>query len=167
MKIKANFEFEIAREFETKTRLQLKTKFYKYHTEKDRKGFKHGIIPNALVLNPQQLNNGTFNVFAIDTWYAVYCRGFYVTIEQSGTHQIVGPHAAKLHLQIYGGNTSRVGKFAWLGTTQFIFPFFDQIKLHICLRRAIRLREFFCTERCENELIEISQPNISKTEGIL
>lgn len=164
MKIQKPFEFEVAREFKTRSRLQLKTKFYRYHSEIDAKGFKHGLQPNTLVLNPSLLHNDT-NTFAIDTWYAIYCRGYYVTIEQSNYHPILGPHVAKLNLQVYGGTIRRLGLFVWLGTAQINFSFFDPNQLQIKLKRAIRLREYFCCERNEDELIEMSEPDVAKSEG--
>lgn len=144
------FDFELEREVPTKTVLQLKTRFYKWHTDKTQKaGWPHpvlkGMDPIALELNPTLLESA--DPLAGDKWFAVYYRNYFVTIEQSVSHPLQGPHVAMLHI--------KAAKLVWLGTMQLMFQFFNEDKLRICLRRAIRLREYFTSERTENMPVEL------------
>lgn len=151
-----DFEIGIARDSDLRSVLELRTKFFKYHTEKDGK-LKRGIDPIALVLSPPKYVDES-DPFATETWYAVYHKNFYVTIEQSHVAPISGPHKAQLHIQIYPGKGGRPGKHEWLGTATFSCVFTSEERIRIALRRAIRTREYFVGEKVEEMLINMNPP---------
>lgn len=130
--------------------MELRRKFFQYHTQTNRfDGVKTGCNPNALVLNPIQ------NEHNINTWFAIYCRKYFVTVQQSVTNPLSGPHVAKLFIKIPGEFGSY--RSEWIGTAQFVRPFFNEEELRIALRKAIRTRQYFCSEEVES--IELYIPS--------
>lgn len=152
-----DYEIEIAADKNLKSVLELRTKFFKFHTTKDAEGIKKGIEPIALVLNPPKYIDES-DPFVIETWFAVYHKNFYVSIEQNHVSPIRGPHKATLNIQLYPGKSGRPGKHEWLGTTTFSCVFSSEERIRIALRRAIRTRQYFVGEKIEEMLINMNPP---------
>lgn len=159
MKIKYELGFEVETETEAKSIKELRKYFFKYHTEIV-KGKPKGVNPNAFVLNPELYIPASSSD---DIYYVVYCRGYYVTIERN-PQDIKGPHAAKLQLQVYAMKGNHEGKIVWLGTAQFDGNFFNEENIKIQLKRAIRLKEYFVSEKTAEIVIEITEPNDTHIE---
>lgn len=155
-KIPFTMGMEISKTYEIKSIQRIRRDFFKYHVVNEGKK-RVASRPNALVMNPPKVVR-IEDEFSQDIWIAVYCRGFYIQIEKN-IHKIGGPHAAKLFIQVYPGKVgSHQGKFVHLGTTQFMFNFFDKKKLQKKLSKALRFREYFATENLEETLIEFDEP---------
>lgn len=159
-KIPKEFGLEISKTYPVKTIEQIRREFFKYHTYKEtlstgKRTFASN--PNALVLNHPLIARDE-DEFSAEIWAAVYCKGYYVLIDKNINH-LTGPHAAKLFLQIYAGKLGQWdGRFIHLGTTQFRFNFYSRPLLLKKLSKAIRLREFWCSESTAETLIEFDEP---------
>lgn len=156
-----SFDFELCAEENCKTVMQLRTRFFKYHTEKNRIGKPRGIEPISLVLNPKQIIDES-NPFQPNVYYVLYYKSYFVTIEQSHIHPILGPHVAKLFLQIYPPAPYRMGRQEWIGTATFQVNFHDEERIRIMLRRAIRTRQYFIGEKLEELKINMNPPEITE-----
>lgn len=149
-----SFDFEVRRNENLKSVLELRTRFFKWHTDKS-DGYPKGINPIALVLNPSQY----VNPFDCDErWYAVYYRDYYVIIEQSHTNPIRGPHRAMLYIQIYPRTKVRPARHEWIGTALLECTFASEERVRIALRRAIRTRQYFIGEKLEEYKINMNPP---------
>lgn len=163
-KIVVPFGFEIEQEVPTKTVLQLKTRFYKWHSDYKLSGLQQvqvliGIEPIALKLNP--FHGFDSDATYQDTWYAVYYKSYHVQIVQNRSHPMSGPHVAKLYVEPYPGH------YEWIGTTQFMGSFFTEEKMRINLRRAIRLREYWCSESTEDIEIPMVKAEMSIIDDLV
>lgn len=152
------FEFELSyetheSEHEVRPLLNVKTDFYKRHTTKHSirgsvKCVLKGQDPFTLILNPPFTGDGR-DRFNPSVWYAIYRYGYWVRVEQSVLHPMYGPHTAKLFIQICGHSGFQLPQQEWLGTSQFDCVFASEERIRIQLRRAIRTRDYFCSEACE------------------
>lgn len=129
---------------------ELKDRFYEYHSEYIR-GRRCAVAPNALVLNPLVTDT------TLDKYFAVYCKGYFVTVEIN-EHSPSDPHPAKLFIQVYPARNNHFARFEWLGTTQITGYFFDEKAIRRGLFSAIRQRNYYCTNRVANSRIDFTPP---------
>lgn len=163
MKQKYVQEWELSRTFPTRTVGQLIRLFYKIHKYKDR-GVWRAMAPITFLVNPAPFVMPG-DPFAQDMYLAIYHgltfaprARFYVTVEQNIHKPNGGPHPAKLCLQVYGGASYQTGKVVWLGATQIEGNFYDEDKIKVQLRRAIRLGTYYASEKASEEVIEFDEP---------
>lgn len=152
-----DYEIQIATHSNFKSVLELRTRFFKYHTSKDIPNHPRGIEPISLVLNPPTIIDEG-DPFCIDTWFALYYKQYYVKIEQSHTSPITGPHKATLHIQAFPARHGLPGKHEWIGTATFRVPFTNEEQIRIALRKAIRTRQYFVGEKTEEIMIDMNAP---------
>lgn len=146
-----SYELEIVREQKLKSVLELRTFFFKYHSEKI-KGRLKGLNPHTLILNPPSVVNDA-DPFETNQWFAIYCRSYYVIIEQSRSAPLRGPHIAKLYIQTQRGKSGH-----WIGTATFKVNFTDTESIRVALRKAIRTRQYYVTEKTEEIMIDLTPP---------
>lgn len=153
--------FELSPDDDYKTVMELRTRFFKFHTEKSNLGSK-GIEPISLVLNPKGFVDSA-DPFLPDIYYALYYKNYFVTVEQSHISPMFGPHRALLFCQIYPPAKYRQGKREWIGTAMLDCIFHDEERIRISLRRAIRTRQYFIGEKLEEMKINMTPPEDIKT----
>lgn len=150
-------DFELERDFESRTIREILRTFYKFHSEYVG-ATRSGLEPAALVLNPEKLADPS-NPFSIDTYYAIYYRGYFVVIEQNVNHPFTGPHPAKLCFEVHGPTRTKRAFRIHLGTMQVEGNFYDTKKIRRSLRAAIARREYFVLRETLDELIEMTGPD--------
>lgn len=169
-----DFDFVLSEDFPQRTRKQLIALFYKVHMFKewDGKTWKRvACHPISLVLNPSPFVLPD-DPFAQDMYLAIYDKPpllhrsrYFVTIEENIHHPLVGPHSAKLNIEVYPGKPGQVaGKHAWLGSMQIMCNFHSLKKVHAKLRRAIRLKQYFASESSLEQVIEFDRPDATSFE---
>lgn len=164
-----DIEWEISPTYEAKSVTQLTRLFYKLHTYTER-GKKIGAQPLTFLQNPPQFVMPD-DPFAQDMHVAIYhsLRGkprtrYYVCVEQNIHKVMIGPHVAKLCLQIYGGKPGVYpAKIIHLGTIQIEGNFFDTKLINVALRRAIRRKEYYASPKSQEEIIEFNEPTPAVT----
>lgn len=157
-----NLDFEVSPDRPMRSVMQLRTRFFKWHTDLAIPKHPRGIDPITLVLNPPKYVDDN-DPFCVDTWFAVYYRSYYVKVEKSHLSPFHGPHIAKLYLQVYPAKPGRRGSHEWIGTATFKCIFTNEEQLRICLRRAIRTRQYFVSDKTEEILIDMNPPEETQT----
>lgn len=163
MKVKYEQEWELSRTFPTRTVGQLIRLFYKYHTYMDRK-VRKALPPISFLVNPIPFVLPD-DPFAQDMYVAIYHglrfapgARYFVTIEQNIHFPMDGPHPCKLYLQVYPGGTYQMGRTVWLASMQIEGNFFNEDKIRVALKRGIRMKEYFCSDESQEEVIEFDNP---------
>lgn len=120
----------------------LKKELYKKYRKDDRKRI---VKPQALIFNPPGYGN-TEAVHHIDVYVAIYYHGYYVRIERHT--KIFGPHKFELFFQVCKG------RHVWLGTATYECNFYSTKEIRRALRDLIMEREYFCSEKSAEEIVE-------------
>jgi hypothetical protein len=134
----SEIELALVVEDEYESREDLRKKFFRYHKFKDERGNFNICRPIFYGSHPCR----------DDCYIVLYHRSYFVTIEQ-GNSPLVGPHKAQLFFKAEDNETH------WLGTRQIAGSFYDRKRIRKQLRRAIRERDYFCSEKDLKEEILI------------
>lgn len=156
--------WELEKNYPVKSIGQLRRLFYRDHVYREPGKSRLAVNPIGLVMNPPQFIS-EYDLTAIDTWIAVYgsvrfspTARFYVAVEHH-PKSMSGPHIAKLHIQLYPGKEGAWQcKYVWLGTAQFECNFFDEKKIRVNLKRAIRLKEYYASLQSEGKVVTFDEP---------
>lgn len=156
--------WEVSKTYPVKSIGQLRRLFYRDHVYREKHKPRLAYNPLGLSVNPPQFVS-EYDLTAVDTWIAVYgsvrfnpSSRFYVSIEHH-PKSMNGPHVARLYIQIYPGKEGAwSSKYVWLGTTQFECNFFNEKKIRVNLKRAIRLKEYYASLQSEGKVVTFDEP---------
>lgn len=124
--------------------------------KKEFKGKKIALDPQRLLLSPNGWGKSE-SLVSDEIYIAVYYQGFFIRIDHGKS--LFGPHPIRLFFQV------RQGVKMWLATHKHKFMFYDEKQVREKLKQTIRGKEFYCSERSAEQMVEL-KPTDKKDESI-
>ena len=110
---------------------------------------EYSALPISFLYNPEKEGKRIFNFEFDQAAVALYRKGFYAVIEKD-MGSMMGPHATYLYYKSFQIENSAI----WVATLQLDNTmFYDEVALQEALTIAIKLQQFFHSERSAREII--------------